>query len=346
MQHEVVRFQPLLDARGVVAEEGWARRPMWRYDREAVHASRLRIKEWDYYALSSAKGRWAIGLTLSDLGFGALMAIAFVDYQRRQAVQADGIRLLTLLRTGFSPSSGEDNRVALSDGKIRLEFEKKGERRRLAFAAPALALPDGRVGLEGDVVLVQEPSLESINIATTWKENRRAFYLNEKVNCMPASGTLRLGGREERLEEGDVWGVLDWGRGRWTYKNRWFWGSASGVAGGRRFGFNLGYGFSDRSSASENALFCDGRLHKLQDVRFGIPQEGYLAPWTIEDSEGRLRLRFDPAVDRFSDTNLLLIRSVQHQVFGLFSGEAVLDGGERIIIKDLPGFAEEVFNRW
>ena len=40
------------------------------------------------------------------------------------------------------------------------------------------------------------------------------------------------------------------------------------------------------------------------------------------------------------------IVSHQHQVFGLFSGKAVLDDGRVIEVKDFPGFAEKVENKW
>jgi hypothetical protein len=37
---------------------------------------------------------------------------------------------------------------------------------------------------------------------------------------------------------------------------------------------------------------------------------------------------------------------IPHQVFGLFSGKAILDDGTEIIIKDRLGFAEKVRNKW
>ncbi|MBN2602255.1 MAG: DUF2804 family protein [Candidatus Marinimicrobia bacterium] len=43
---------------------------------------------------------------------------------------------------------------------------------------------------------------------------------------------------------------------------------------------------------------------------------------------------------------LLLIQSNQHQVFGRFTGKAILDDGREIILRDFLGFAEKVMNRW
>ena len=51
-------------------------------------------------------------------------------------------------------------------------------------------------------------------------------------------------------------------------------------------------------------------------------------------------------MDRASKTDLKLICSDQHQVFGRFSGTAVLDDGRKLEIRDLMGFAEKVRNKW
>ena len=149
---------------------------------------------------------------------------------------------------------------------------------------------------------------------------------------------------------GDVYKrqVLDWGRGVWTYKNTWYWGSASGAVDGVPFGWNIGYGFGNTSAASENMLFYNGKAHKLSQVKFNIPgdEKAFMEPWTFTSDDGRFEMGFRPVLDRASCTDVGLIKSDQHQVFGLFTGKAVLDDGKVIEIKDFPGFAEKVSNKW
>jgi hypothetical protein len=144
--------------------------------------------------------------------------------------------------------------------------------------------------------------------------------------------------------------VLDWGRGLWTYHNTWYWGSASGLAGDVPFGFNIGYGFGDTSQASENMIFYNGKAHKLSRVTFRIPmkdgKEDYMSPWTFTSDDGRFEMDFEPVLDRAACTSAGPIKSDQHQVFGRFSGTAVLDDGTRIGVSDLMGFAEKVENKW
>ena len=167
---------------------------------------------------------------------------------------------------------------------------------------------------------------------------------------MRASGEVFLGEETYTFQSSDSFGVLDWGRGVWTYKNTWYWSSASGVADGVRFGFNLGYGFGDCSAATENMLFYAGRAHKLSHVKFHIPgkpgREDWLAPWTFTSDDGRFEMDFVPILDRAACTDLKMLKSDQHQVFGKFTGKAVLDDGTVVRVKDLLGFAEKVSNKW
>ena len=64
-------------------------------------------------------------------------------------------------------------------------------------------------------------------IATPWKEKKTAFYYNQKINCMPAKGKMEYDGKIYRFDPSTDFGTLDWGRGVWTYDNRWYWGSGN-----------------------------------------------------------------------------------------------------------------------
>jgi len=97
-------------------------------------------------------------------------------------------------------------------------------------------------------------------------------------------------------------------------------------------------------------LFFGGKAHKLGEVSFDIPRKGskedYLGVWNVRDDAGRLDLRFEPMLDRSADMNFLLLASRQHQVFGRFTGTAVLDDGRRLAVQGLTGFLEKVSNKW
>lgn len=189
--------------------------------------------------------------------------------------------------------------------------------------------------------------MDRMVIATPFPKAPKAFYYNQKINCLPATGEILLGGKPYRFQPETAFGVLDWGRGVWTYNNTWYWGSASGKAGGRTVGFNIGYGFGDTSAASENMVFVDGTAHKLDQVTFHMPPGAPASePWKFSSNDNRFTMDFHPIVNRHHTTDLGVFKTAQDQVFGLFTGTVTLDDGSLLHIEALPGFAEEVRNRW
>jgi hypothetical protein len=61
--HEVTASHPLLNKDGGLNEPGWSRKPVQIYDRNAIKASKLRIKEWDYYIILAKD--FGVALTIS-----------------------------------------------------------------------------------------------------------------------------------------------------------------------------------------------------------------------------------------------------------------------------------------
>jgi hypothetical protein len=226
---------------------------------------------------------------------------------------------------------------------MSLSFLHEEGGRRLIVDAPRF---DGGRGLKGELWLAQ-PQMDRMVIATPFANAPKAFYYNQKINCLPATGEIRIGSDVHQFTPDSAFGVLDWGRGVWTYSNVWYWGSASGMCGDRCVGFNIGYGFGDTSAASENMVFVDGKAHKLDQVTFHMPEgPPDSAPWRFTSNDGRFELHFEPIVNRHHTTDLGLFKTSQDQVFGLFSGDVMLDDGSMLKIDALPGFAEEVRNRW
>ena len=69
--------------------------------------------------------------------------------------------------------------------------------------------------------------------------------------------------------------------------------------------------------------------------------------WTFRSEKRDIKIEFTPILNRHSDSNLVVIRSNQNQVFGVFNGTIRLpDSEKQIVIEDAPGFAEKVYNRW
>lgn len=339
MQHRM-GLGELLDTGGALVERGWATQEVRRYSRSALKSPDPRIKEWDYYCVLTDE--FGIALTVADNGHMGFLGVSWMDFRARSFVNG-GVGTLAPNGAMDLPSSADHGDIVQVHPKMQIAFRHEPGGRRLTIDAPGF---DKGRGISGELWLAQPP-MDRMVIATPFPEVPEAFYYNQKINCLRASGHIDYAGERYDFAPEQAFGVLDWGRGVWTFDNTWYWGSASGLVDGKPFGFNIGYGFGDTSAASENILFFDGKAHKLTELTFHLPQGAHdSAPWRFTSSDGRFEMTFEPIVDRAASFAMGEISSAQHQVFGRFSGQVVLDDGSRLQIRDLIGFAEEVHNRW
>ncbi len=344
MQREITHSGPLLTLSGNLSQVGWSRQPLLDCNLEAARfyrfrfLQRFRIKRWDYYAIFTPERFFSA--TIADLGYAGNIFVYTIDFNSR-AMHEEGL-VVPLARGVVLPRNSHSGQSRYHGKTVRLDFWVEETQRRIQVAWPAF---DGGKGIEADITLEVPQGAESMNIVIPI--GKRRFYYNRKINCLPASGTLRYGDRTFELDPSNCIGSLDWGRGVWEYRSFWNWASASGyLPDGRTVGLNLGRGFGDLSAATENALILASRIHKLEQVTFDYQSGNYLKPWRFVDNQGRLDLTFTPFLDRTAITNLGIIYSEVHQMFGHYTGFAVADDGEKVQIQDLIGFAEEHRARW
>lgn len=338
--HEVTSVHPLHDENGLLVEPGWSRSLVQQYDRSRIKMPKFRIKEWDYYLVLSRD--FGVAATISDDGYVGFQGASFLNFTTPGEHTVNLLDPFPMGRLRMPADSSSGRTAYHRKNRLDLEFSAEPGKRRLFCDFRRF---DGDKDLRFDITL-EQPPMDTMVIATPWKENPKCFYYNQKINCMRASGTVEYGGKTYTFDPNTDFGTLDWGRGVWTYDNTWYWGSGNGIIDGKPFGFNIGYGFSDRSSATENILFYDGRAHKLDDVTFHIPEDSYLKPWTFSSSDGRFEMDFVPILDRCGKVDLKLLVTDPHQVFGRMTGKAVLDDGTVLEVKDLLCFAEKVHNRY
>ncbi len=359
MQQHITERGPLHNGDGTLARPGYATSLLWDYDRSRVKAPKFRIKEWDYYLIND--DRFAVALTLGDLGYMGLLSASVINLGQGSSITQTAMTPFPMGRFAL-PNRSDAGTSHFQNGRVLFDFEVAEGKRRLRVHFKNFH--DGH-DLAVDALLDEEPR-DSMVIATPWEGHKHAFYYNQKIMAMRASGSFRWGTFVHGFAPDDSFGLLDWGRGAWTYDNTWYWACAQGWQDGYggvgrkdyRFGMNLGYGFGDTSAASENMVFIDGVAHKLGRVDFGIPtlpdaeharrtdkRYDLMAPWHVTDDEGRLDLTFTPKHDRIDYMNFGIIASDQHQVFGTFDG-VVMIGGHPFRIANLKGSAEVIHNKY
>lgn len=331
----------LLDNKGELKECGFNYDLVREYNRKDIKGLKTRIKEWDYYLFLNEE--YAIGLTIADNSYMSLVSVDFMDFKFKKHISKSVTNFFTFGKVHF-PSSSNKGNVIYKSKNFNFQFYNDGSERHLVcYLKNFTKYSDFRCDF-----IVTRATNKSMVIATPFRKPKH-FYYNQKINNLVCNGTFHIGGSEYTFK--NALGVLDWGRGVWTYNNTWYWASLSTKdKEGNYKGFNLGYGFGDTSAASENMAFLNDEAFKLNDVQFLIPRDEkgeylYEEPWKIISEKGDINLTFTPIVNRNNDINLFILSSLQHQVFGYFNGE-IKYKKKSIKFIDALGMAEKVTNKW
>ncbi len=338
---EITQPGPIILPDGT-SQRSWSRRPYLDLNFEDASflrirsAQPLRMKKWEMYHMVTPTHY--ISLLIAWIGYAAFCAALVYTRKSRECLEDIHIRSaypeLAMMRTSAA------GRTVYTCKKVRTSFEVNGEVRKLRVDWPTFA----DVGLRAKIDLHQPADHESI-CATHLTNPKRSHY-SHKINCTTATGEFRLGDETVRLAPPDAFGMLDFGRGYYPSKMFWYWITASGRDdAGKLIGWNLGH--HNRAFESvENAVFYDGRLHKIGVCRCQVPKGDLMQPWRVQSEDGKVDLTLTPEKVRNVQVDLGSLHSIGRPAFGLYNGHVKLDDGRVIKVRNLFGLYEWIDQKW
>lgn len=332
---------PLLKEDGSLTQPGYCFTELYQYDRSAIKANKTRIKEWDFYQISNS--RYVMQVTMADISLGGAANVTLFDMQTGKSYSAVSLRLLSFGRFGLSETAMSPQTFSRHKLGFNLDVNVTETRRTIKF--------NGRTGgkpFTVDISMDMFPNHEYLAMALPFGDrDSKKFYYNQKINCMPVTGTVKIGDMTVEFDPSDSFCVLDWGRGVWPYHTNWYWGNGSTkLENGDIFGFEIGWGFGDMSAATENTLFLNGKAHKIGEVYLEKDENDWMKPWKFTSSDGRFEMTMTPFYDNYTKSRVLFIGNICHQVFGKWNGTVTLDDGTVLEIKDMVAFCENSDNMW
>lgn len=319
----------ILDGSEVQAR-GWARRPLFGHDRDAVpEALRPRLREWDFYVVHTPD--FAIPVTLAEVHLGdtelVFASVVVHDYASGEAVGPSFFQLDQGLDLG--PDPGGSYEISFSNGT--LTYGMDGGTRVIDVTGDG-----GSAHLE----IGADPG-ESLALVTPYAEPTLYFYEN-KALPLPASGWVEADGR--RWEVTDGLAAMDFVRTVMPEQLEWTWATAMGEVGGRAIGVNLGSVYGDEAGGTPNCVVVEGVLHKLGRVDWTFDLADPLQPWRFVSEDGRVDLTLAPDHDYVEQTvtDLGDYHVALTKLYGRFEGTVELDDGEILDVSGLMGAAEYV----
>ncbi|GAA4587378.1 hypothetical protein BJY16_008222 [Actinoplanes octamycinicus] len=326
MTHEIQITEPvdlcLPDGRLNPAAVGWSRKPLHRANLRGWG----RRKRWEYWGVVTPAH--ILGVVASDLDYAGVHSLYLLDRVSGKEIAVDAT--VPLARGAVLPDRSGSGRVAASGRGLRIEIDQ-------TFDGTTVRAHSRRV--EVDLTMPAVEDRDALGVVVGW--SRKRFQYTVKDVGRPVHGTITVDGVEHVVPARGSYATLDHGRGKWPYRMTWNW--AAGADADRAI--QLGGKWTDGTGTTENAVFEDGRLHKIgADLRWEYDRADWLKPWRITGSG--VDVTFEPFHERVARTNLGVLASETHQCFGRFSGWARTSDGHKLDLDGLTGWAEEARNRW
>lgn len=341
-QNRILIKTPLLNDKGELTEPGYCFNNLYGYSRSAIKANPLCIKEWDFYEISNE--RYILLVMIADVSYGATSSVILHDMQTGEQFSCGTTSLLTFGSYGVNDTDGMaestiskhkkdyDLDIVTADGYKTIKFKGKSGKE------------DYTVDLRMDMFDEHESLTFAVPLS---KKDSKKFYLDQKINSMPVTGTVKIGSREIEFSPDDTFAILDWGRGAWPYHSTWYWCNGSTrLDSGDIFGFELGWGW-DETACTENTLFYNGKAQKIGKVYIENQLPNWMnkkawleTEWVLKSDDGKLNLTMTPVYDNFTCSRVIIIGNWCHQVFGKFNGTVELEDGTVLQIKDMMAFCE------
>lgn len=339
MQHaerEITVPVDLCVGKGMLNPEaiGYARQP---FIRSNLSGHFMRKKKWNYWCVYGED--LLFSATISHLDYAAVCFVYILDYETQRFYEKQ--ITLPIGRKVKMPENVLDGLTFTNDNLTVQIVHIQGE----THLTVTIADFDNEV-LHADLHIIHPENDESLNVVIP--KSRDIFQFTAKHHTLPTSGSVKIGDKRYNFNPEYSFAVLDYGRGVWPREAEWNWAMASQRSRGRRIGLNFGGKWTDGTGMTENAVFVDGIMTKIQeDVIFTYDSTNFMKQWKIQSKfSDAVDLTFTPFFERTASTNVKLIKTDVHQLVGYFNGRVRLDNGSFLTIQQMLGCSEEHSAKW
>ena len=296
---------------------------------------RLQRKAWMY--VGAFTDEWLVGMAIADAGYTGL-AFLYCFHRPTGVYVEERVNRPFAFPTGFRPDlHGE---WAMTSGRRSWRIRGLG-----AHEGGHPARRDWRIELSGERLrcdLVVHHEFAGLTAIAASSAHARPFNSTYKVVGLPVTGTLALDGKP--LPVAHAFGAVDFTLGYPPRRTVWNWACFVGITDdGRRFGLNAVAHFNQDL---ENALWVDGALVPLGEVRFVPGHDRRRDTWHIETADGALKLAFEPEGARSENIRLGIVESRFVQPFGRFRGTVGTAGTVSTVGVRGYGVVEDHIARW
>ena len=335
-EREITLPTTLCDKKGNLNPEaiGFARQPLIDCN---LSGHFMRKKKWNYWCVYGEEILFSA--TISHLDYAAVCFVYFLEFETQRYFEKT---IVIPIGAKVKMPTKVLETLHYKNSELAIHITYFNGDTHLTVIAPDF---DGE-HLHAELTIEHPKDDDSLNVVIPW--NRQTFQFTAKHHTLPTSGIVKIGSRRFTFSPEESFAVLDYGRGVWPREATWNWAMASQRVRGQRIGLNFGGQWTDGTGMTENALFIDGRMTKInEDMHFTYDRNDFMKPWTIQSKFSKqVQLTFTPFFERNAQTNAKIIRSSVHQMVGYYDGTIQLEDGSTLQIQQMLGCIEEHVAKW
>ena len=303
-------------------------------DRKLSNLSkRFKFNQFQFIGLISPE--LIVGIAIVDLKIASNCFIYLYEPDTQQFEEFSFIQPLAL-NTHIEPFPN-DGEATFRKGDNRVSFKAAA---RPGVRKVSVSLTSG---LTIDATIDESTSYNPLAVCS--RAGYQGWVFTQKSNALVCNGQVSWKNKTYDLERIKALASVDWSCGFMRRETFWNWGSLScTLPDGRRLGFNLAAGVNE-TGTSENALWLDGKLIKVDMVDFQFDRYQPKHAWAMRSNDGIIQLHFEPKGQRKEKMNALVAASNFTQHFGQYYGEIHLPD-EVITLDGEWGFSEDHYAKW
>jgi len=341
-QKEIVELTQLLNKDGTLNTIGWSKHNYFEYERRFAKP-RSRVKEWDFY--NFCDGKYACVIAFFNITLASSPFINVWDLETGKKVLSKGpIRLFTKHKFILPRVSDVPNFFRYESDNLILQFDTRRNCKKIEFTYKV----GGKKKIEANFNIDVDKDHEGITTVTPL-EKPNQYFLANKIFGMKAEGLIKVDGKDfYKFDKDNTFATMDWGRGLWPSNAVWYWANGAKEIDGKTFGFNFTWAINKDYPDLETVLFYDGKIHKIGavDVEKFPKENGFMNEWHIKSDDGRFDAVMKPTFDNSCKKFFGIVGQDVDQVFGKWTGYAILDDGTKIEFADMIAFCEYVESKW
>jgi len=301
--------------------------------RRSTLAKRFKFNQFQFIGFTCDK--LIVGLAIVDLKIASNCFIYIYDPESKEYAEHSFINPLAFnTQIDTQPNSG-NSFFRKGNNKVSIEATAKPRLRSVNV--------DLESGIKISAVIDESGSFEPLALCV--RAGYEGFHFTQKSTALICNGLVEWGDKKIVLEEIGALASVDWSAGYMRRETAWNWGSLScNLPDGRRLGFNLAAGVVE-TGFTENAVWIDGKMHKVDMVDFQLDRYHHSHAWSLRSNDGIINLHFEPAGQRKEKTNAIIAATNFTQHFGRYYGE-ILINGETIHLDGEWGFTEDHYAKW